>query len=89
MQRIEGFLRESEVPTWASSLTASYDDRHTDEIGFAAATFQWPSLPKSPSTPSRFELGPLDITFPKGKLTLVGGATGSGKTALLAALLGG
>jgi ABC-type cobalamin/Fe3+-siderophores transport system ATPase subunit len=36
-----------------------------------------------------FELGPLDITFPKGKLTLVSGATGSGKSALLAALLGG
>ncbi|KAF8236776.1 pleiotropic drug resistance ABC transporter [Tricholoma matsutake] len=85
MQRIEEFLSESEVPKWASSLMASYDDRRTDEIGFAAATFQWPSLPKSPS---RFELGPLDITFPKGKLTLVTGATGSGKSALLAALLG-
>jgi ABC-type uncharacterized transport system fused permease/ATPase subunit len=89
MQRIEEFLNESEVPEWASSLTMSYDDGRTYEIGFAAATFQWPSLPKSPSTPSCFELGPLDITFPKGKLTLVSGATGSGKSALLAALLGG
>jgi ABC-type multidrug transport system fused ATPase/permease subunit len=89
MQRIEEFLSESEVPKWASSLTASHDNRRTGEIGFAAAAFQWPSLPKSSPTPSSFELGPLDIIFPKGKLTLVGGATGSGKSALLAALLGG
>ena len=89
MQRIEEFLREGEVPKWAFSLTASHDDRRTDEIGFVAATFQWPSLPKSPQTPSHFELGPLDIIFPKGKLSLVAGATGSGKSALLAALLGG
>jgi ABC-type transport system involved in cytochrome bd biosynthesis fused ATPase/permease subunit len=89
MQRIEEFLDESEVPEWASSLMASYDDQHTNEIGFAAATFQWPSLPKSHPTSSRFELGPLDFIFPKGKLTLVSGATGSGKSALLAALLGG
>jgi ABC-type siderophore export system fused ATPase/permease subunit len=89
MQRIEGFLNESEVPKWASSLMASYDDRRTGEIGFVAATFQWPALPKLRPTPSRFELGPLDIIVPKGKLTLVSGATGSGKSALLAALLGG
>lgn len=86
MQRIEEFLHESEVPKWASSLTASYDDRHPDKIGFVAATFQWPSFP---SQTSGFELGPLDIIFPRGKLTLIAGATGSGKSALLAALLGG
>lgn len=89
MQRIEEFLNESEVPKWASSLTASYDDRRAGEVGFAAATFQWPSLPRLPQTATPFELGPLDIIFPKGKLTLIGGATGSGKSAFLAALLGG
>jgi len=88
MQRIEEFLNENEVPDWASSLTASREDRFAGEVGFSAATFEWPSVPKSPS-PSRFQLGPLDVIFPKGELTLISGATGSGKTALLGALLGG
>ena len=36
----------------------------------------------------RFELKDIDVIFPPGKLTLVTGATASGKTALLLALLG-
>ncbi|KAH8916676.1 hypothetical protein BT69DRAFT_1339938 [Atractiella rhizophila] len=35
-----------------------------------------------------FRLVDLDVTFPEGKLTLVTGASGSGKTSLLLALLG-
>ncbi|KAG5638391.1 hypothetical protein H0H81_000287 [Sphagnurus paluster] len=87
MQRIEGFLDEGEVPEWASTLTAYNDENSRHEIGFTSGVFQWPALPKSPS-PARFVLGPLDIKFPIGRLTLVSGATGSGKSALLAALLG-
>ncbi|KAF8078960.1 ATP-binding cassette transporter [Lyophyllum atratum] len=89
MQRIEGFLNENEVPEWASTLTAHTSNNADHEVGFSSATFEWPSAPKSSASPGRFELGPLDIKFPKGKLTLVTGATGSGKSALLAALLGG
>lgn len=89
MQRIEAFLNEPEVPEWASSLKmpASMRASGQGEIGFDNAAFEWDASPKD--TPSRFELGPLDVKFPMGKLTLVSGATGSGKSALLAALLGG
>lgn len=38
---------------------------------------------------TQFMLGPLSISFPLGKLSLVTGTNGSGKTALLSALLGG
>lgn len=89
MQRIEAFLGEGEVPEWASTLTAPDSNKTNGQVGFSEATFEWQSVPKSAAAPSRFQLGPLDITFPKGKLTLVGGATGSGKSALLSALLGG
>lgn len=41
------------------------------------------------ATPRRFTLGPCTLVLPKGQLTLVCGATGSGKTAFLTALLGG
>ncbi|KAG6873222.1 hypothetical protein C0995_001576 [Termitomyces sp. Mi166 len=88
MQRIEDFLEESEVPEWASSLTTVIDIPNI-EIGFLNAIFEWPSVPKSVTPLTCFELGPLNITFPKGRLTLVSGPTGSGKSALLLSMLGG
>lgn len=89
MQRIEKFLAEPEVPDWASSLKR---DPHTSssneaEIGFENATFEWDIEPQD--APARFTLGPLDIRFPPGKLSLVSGPTGAGKSALLVAMLGG
>lgn len=87
MQRIEEFLREPEVPDWASSLKASEPTSSSAEIALENATFQWDVAPRS--EPSRFALGPLDIKFPKDQLSLISGPTGSGKSALLNALLGG
>lgn len=95
MQRIEHFLKEDEVPGWASTLSGTTSDpvikRDIDEveIGFAEASFEWKEASSTDAVPARFHLGPLDIVFPSGKLTIVSGATGSGKSALLVALLGG
>lgn len=90
MQRIEGFLSEGEVPDWASTLTCDLanSSQFTGDIGFSEAIFEWDKCSED-SSPSRFRLGPLNLMFPAGKLTLVSGSTGSGKTALLSALLGG
>ncbi|KAF7337494.1 P-loop containing nucleoside triphosphate hydrolase protein [Mycena sanguinolenta] len=82
------FLAEDEVPEWASTLSSSELDVPDADIGFDAATFEWDIPSPTASTAARFQLGPLDTIFPKGKLTLVSGATGSGKTATLLALLG-
>jgi hypothetical protein len=92
MQRIQVFLREPEIPEWASSLNVHADqDRQAGRgIGFDEAVFEWDTAPKNePAHAPRFQLGPLNISFPEGKLTLVAGATGAGKSALLNALLGG
>jgi ABC-type siderophore export system fused ATPase/permease subunit len=91
MQRIQHFLGESEVPEWASSMKSSENGSHPlakDNIGFEEAFFEWNGLSKATQSPARFQLGPLDIIFPRGKLTLVSGATSAGKSAMLAALLG-
>lgn len=82
-------MREDEVPDWASSLkNQTSPAERVDEVGFKDATFEW-NAPPGKSLNNVFQLGPLDFTFPKGKLTLVSGSTGSGKTALLLSLLGG
>ncbi|KIK07255.1 hypothetical protein K443DRAFT_129256 [Laccaria amethystina LaAM-08-1] len=88
MQRIEEFLGEDEVPRWASTLTATPTEQGFKEVKFCDATFEWEKRKHPSATPSRFQLGPLNLTFPQGSLSLVIGATGSGKSALLAALLG-
>ena len=92
MQRIEHFLGENEVPDWASALkTAESNKMHYDyeDVGFQQASFEWHTgTSKAALSPARFQLGPLNLTFPQGKLSLVCGPTGSGKSALLTALLG-
>lgn len=89
MQRIEKFLNEVEVPDWASSLKRDPQPAASNdvEIGFENASFEWDIA--QTEAPSRFTLGPLDIRFPPGKLSLVSGPTGAGKSALLVAMLGG
>ena len=94
MQRIQDFLKEDEVPDWASTLSnPMQNSSHVmeDKIGFSEASFEWQSPTSSTVAPSttRFQLGPLDVVFPTGKLSIVSGVTGSGKSALLTALLGG
>ena len=94
MQRIQNFLKEDEVPDWASTLSIPMPNSSPvmdDKVGFSKASFEWqgPSSNTVTPTPSRFQLGPLDVVFPTGKLSIVSGVTGSGKSALLTALLGG
>ena len=83
IKRLHAFLREEEVPEWASSLVRNKPGaRGCKEIGFRNAVLRW-------SNRDLFQLGPLNVSFPLGKLSLVTGSTGSGKSAFLGALLGG
>lgn len=94
MQRIEAFLVEEEVLSWATCLKPdSGESAHhvstSGQIGFEKATFQWNSPKAANDDRPQFMLRNLDVFFPIGQLTIVAGPTGSGKTALLNALLGG
>ena len=104
MQRIEAFLKEDEVPDWASSLKRKPTEgkplpptpgqgnpgppRNEPRVGFEKGIFTWNKASRGRQF-APFKLGPLNLNFPVGKLSLVSGATGSGKTALLLSLLGG
>ncbi|CAE6425291.1 unnamed protein product [Rhizoctonia solani] len=96
MQRIQSFLDEPEVEDWASSIKRTDDALDTEvvsnKIGFQDAAFVWHMNPSEAQDPVKnhatFKLADINLEFPLGRLTLITGATGSGKSSLLAALLG-
>ncbi|KAG8691671.1 hypothetical protein FRC11_013282 [Ceratobasidium sp. 423] len=96
MQRIQTFLAEAEVEDWASSIKRPDETLDTEvvsnKIGFQNASFVWHLNPSEVQDPTKgyanFRLADITLEFPLGRLTLITGATGSGKSSLLAALLG-
>ncbi|QRV91281.1 ABC transporter [Ceratobasidium sp. AG-Ba] len=95
--RIQTFLAEEEVEDWASAMKREDNVPEgavtPSQVGFEDASFGWHSgstqadNTHDPGLPT-FKLSNITISFPIGKLTLVTGVTGSGKSSLLAALLG-
>lgn len=78
LDRINSFLADTE------EIDESFSEDSTSEnIEIKAAEFQW-----SRYDSNGFVLEIDDLVFPAGKLTLVAGDVGSGKSALLYALLG-
>ncbi|KAH0386402.1 hypothetical protein KCU89_g17095, partial [Aureobasidium melanogenum] len=80
-RRIESFLRTPE------KIDYLQDNRSGDVI-FRNATFGWPSNHKNPksaaqNTSSRFKLKDVNVRFPAGKLSIIHGDTGSGKSLML------
>ncbi|KAI0198398.1 P-loop containing nucleoside triphosphate hydrolase protein [Astrocystis sublimbata] len=82
IKRIDAYLQGDEI---------SETTKESDEISFDNATIAWPTDSKSTSDeedPDRFILRDITATFPKGELSVISGKTGTGKSLLLAALLG-
>lgn len=89
VNRVEEFLNEDE--TEKNTQLVQVKDHESGEpiIGFKRATFTWGgrgSRRKDGSMP--FRMIDMDIKFHVGRLNVVAGPTGSGKTSLLMALLG-
>lgn len=99
LQRIEKYLDAEEVEPVAYGNT-----QHEGPITLESCTISWPQHhpidppPESSASDAnsdsqqqqqqRFQLTDLSLRFPRGKLSLICGKTGSGKTLLLQALLG-
>ena len=59
----------------------------SDEIAFEKASVAWPS-DSDEEDPDRFVLRDINIRFPNKELSVISGKTGSGKSLLLASILG-
>ncbi|KAI8052914.1 hypothetical protein BDF22DRAFT_743591 [Syncephalis plumigaleata] len=97
MRRIKQFLSGPTVDTESERLHPAAVPASSDRIGFINGKFAW-KINEDSQTQSRcsdtstehsvFTLKELDVEFKVGKLNVVAGPTGSGKTSLLLALLG-
>lgn len=94
VRRINAFLQTDDVEhldaSEESATIATPDEKSLTITGDVTWQHQKPSegvIPPTEET-SVFTLRNLDIAFPKGKISLIAGKAGSGKTLLLLALLG-
>jgi ABC-type multidrug transport system fused ATPase/permease subunit len=77
MRRIEAYLTSPEKVKNTES---------GDSVAFQDATVAWPS--DEEIEPDAFQLKDIDVSFPKGELSVISGPTGSGKSLMLLAILG-
>ncbi|KAI1103432.1 putative ATP-binding cassette transporter protein [Jackrogersella minutella] len=78
VKRIDAYLKGPEI----EKIT-----KEADEVTFDDASIAWPS-DNQDEDPDRFVLRKVNITFPQGELSIISGKTGSGKSMMLAAILG-
>jgi ABC-type multidrug transport system fused ATPase/permease subunit len=90
VDRVEEFLNEEETEKYQQLKSCRRDHLEDTRIGLTNATLTWGS--KSATSGSvvadAFRLINIDVHFEVGKLNVIAGPTGSGKTSLLMALLG-
>ncbi|KAG2235405.1 hypothetical protein INT48_005755 [Thamnidium elegans] len=83
LKRIQKFLDEDEI----EAVSEGYNSQA--EIGFSKATIGWKKVSKDQTDEeTTFILKDIEATFPREELSLISGATGSGKTLMLLGLLG-
>ncbi|KAL2168786.1 hypothetical protein VTG60DRAFT_6825 [Thermothelomyces hinnuleus] len=78
INRIEQYLNSPELEQVS---------KPADEISFQDASIAWPTDEEVDES-ERFVLRNINVTFPKGELSVISGKTGTGKSLMLAAILG-
>ncbi|PFH60569.1 hypothetical protein XA68_10736 [Ophiocordyceps unilateralis] len=89
IDRVEEFLNEEETEKYQQLGLDNTDEEGVRRIGFRGATLIWGGRDAVASDGSRaFRLLDVDVDFQIGKLNIIAGPTGSGKTSMLMGLLG-
>lgn len=87
LDRLKGYLNQDEVVLDSANVSEG-------QINIEHATLTWPTITDvgqvspAPEPERLFEIRDVSLTLPRGKMTLVCGPLGSGKTLLLRSLLG-
>lgn len=89
LDRVEEFLLEEETEKYEQLGKDNVDEEGNKVIGFRDATFIWGGKNAvKPDGTMAFRLMDLNVNFEIGKLNIIAGPTGSGKSSILMALLG-
>lgn len=78
IKRIEEYLNSPDVEKVS---------KDSDEVAFDNVSIAWPA-DENTEEADRFVLRDINVTFPKGELSVISGKTGTGKSLVLAAILG-
>ncbi|KAI0085670.1 multidrug resistance-associated ABC transporter [Irpex rosettiformis] len=88
LDRIDNFLRNSDLVNPAPEPHAPEPETEDEVVGFRDASFTWDGNNTTKNT-RKFKLSiEGKIAFRRGKINLITGQSGSGKTSMLMALLG-
>ncbi|SPO06956.1 probable YBT1 - Vacuolar, `full-size` ABC protein transporting bile acids [Cephalotrichum gorgonifer] len=89
IDRVDEFLSEEETEKYEQLGTDNVDEEGRKVIGFRDATFIWGGKDEVKEDGSQaFQLLDFNVDFEIGKLNIIAGPTGSGKSSLLMGLLG-
>lgn len=89
VDRIEEYLNEPDTDKYDLLATEEYDEHGEPLIGFGNATFTWGSENEvGEDDAAAFRLMNMNVQFQVGKVNVIVGPTGSGKSSVLLALLG-
>ena len=89
VDRVEEFLNEDETEKYDQLIRERKEGDQDPVIGFDHATLTWGGKDaQGADGQSAFRMIDMNIRFSVGRLNIVAGPTGSGKTSLLMALLG-
>lgn len=89
LQRINKFLTETPlIDRYEASLVSGAINDDPSYIGFHNASFTWGKEDVNDPAARNFTLQIDNLRFKQGKVNIIAGPTGSGKTSLLMALLG-
>ncbi|GAA5828043.1 hypothetical protein JCM11251_005706 [Rhodosporidiobolus azoricus] len=84
--RIDEYLHEEETHKYSVLVEPPSDTQC--KVGFVNGTFTWAAEEEARQDPNVFRLENLNLRFPEGKLSIILGPVGSGKTTILMSLLG-
>ncbi|PGH14094.1 hypothetical protein AJ80_06099 [Polytolypa hystricis UAMH7299] len=84
---VEAWVSAGRVEKYLNSAERLQNTSPADEISFENATIAWPAE-DAEEVQDRFALRELNLNFPSKALSVISGKTGSGKSLLLASILG-
>ncbi|KAH9224216.1 P-loop containing nucleoside triphosphate hydrolase protein [Leptodontidium sp. 2 PMI_412] len=85
---IDAFISVERIEKYLAAPEISKNTNDAPNISFEDASIAWPSDEEKEDDDLRYVLRNVNVSFPENELSVVSGKTGTGKSLLLAAILG-